>query len=160
MSSELMEFVRAEGGGWLHPIDVDVYQWSLAPRYPVARFTERPLHGRTRPDTKAEWKRWLDGEIKLADDPDYYRQLERAWLAKPGDFSEIIVAELPDGSLDVGDGWHRLAMAIAHGRRTVPAVVGRPIEAAGKTATKTPRQLDREISEFLTEEALHRKGLL
>jgi hypothetical protein len=156
MSDELKEFVRTEGEGWLHPVDVDAFRWTSAPRYPTSRFTERSLHGRSRPETKADWKRWLENEVKLADDPGYYRQLERAWLTKPGDFGEIIVAELPDGTLDVGDGWHRLAMSIARGRRTVPAVVGLPI----RSSVKSPAQLDREIDEFLTEEALHRRGLL
>jgi hypothetical protein len=144
MSPDLEEFVEAEGGGWQYPLDVDAFRWKRVARYPTKRFLERPIRGRAKPETKEDWKRWLATEIANADDPDYYRQLEHEWLSDPSAFSEIIVAELPDGTIDVGDGWHRLAMSIVHERTTVPAVVGRP--------RKSKRQLDTEIAEALAKE--------
>lgn len=151
---ELEEFVRAEGGGWSYPLDVGAFRWTRAARYPTRKFVDRPLRGHTKPWTRNDWKSWLDGEVAGADDPAYYRQLEREWIADPSAFGEVIVAELPDGTIDIGDGWHRIAMSIARGRKTVPAIVGT------ESPRKKTRRLDREIDELLTEEALHRRGLL
>jgi hypothetical protein len=128
VSTDLEEYVRAEGAGWSYPLDESAFQWKRATRYPTRHFLERPLRGHAKPWTRGDWKSWLGREIASADDPDYYHQLERAWLSDPSAFGEVIVAELPDGTIDVGDGWHRLAMSIARGRATVPAVVGQSAE--------------------------------
>jgi hypothetical protein len=144
VSTDLEEFVKAEGGGWSHPLDVDAFRWKRVARYPTRQLLERPLRGGTKPWTKSDWKSWLATEIANADDPDYYRQLEREWLSDPSAFGEVIVAELSDGTIDVGDGWHRLAMSIVHGQTTVPAVMGQP--------RKSKRQLDTEIAEALAKE--------
>lgn len=165
-ADELKQFVKDEAQ-WESGFDVDAFRWSRMGHYPTAKFLERRLSTIKGPQTREDWRAWFEGEVKLADDPDYYRQLEREWLAKPSNFPEVIIAELPDGMIAVGDGWHRLAISIAHGRKSVPAVVGHPIARSRKTAPKRAEsararssRLDDEISEFLTEEALHRRGLL
>lgn len=162
-ASDLKQFAKDESS-WSSGIDPDDYRWSLVKRYPTSTFLERRLAGRSRVDTKKDWSDWFENEVRMADDPAYYRQLEREWIAHPSSFPEIIVAELPDGTIDVGDGWHRVAIAITHGKKTVPAVVGRsnakPTAASREGSRARTSRLDREISEFLTEETLHRRGLL
>jgi hypothetical protein len=99
----------------------DCRKWVYNPRYPVRKFVGRIL-GRTREETRQSWLDWLEGERD--DRPDYINELESAWLKNPKGVGPVIIAELPDGSLDVGDGWHRIAIAVSHNMKTIPAIVG------------------------------------
>ncbi len=97
--------------------------WIEEPRYPVRNFIERPLWLDRPPRTPESWRDWLESERQ--DRPEYLDQLEKAWTRDPESVGPIIVAEMRDGTIDIGDGWHRAALSVMHKMKTVPAIVGK-----------------------------------
>lgn len=97
-------------------------RWFFDPEYPVASLWDwgerRAGEGEVR-----EIRNWWENEKKR--DLRYFERFERAWIARPGEFPPIVIAELPDGRIDVGDGWHRIAMALLNGPPEIQAFVGR-----------------------------------
>jgi hypothetical protein len=106
-------------------------RWRLEPRFPVARLASQlVLAGSDEPlprETRAGAARWIRQEQKTLNDdgvrsPTYYKELAEAWLPDTS-VDPIVVVETPEGII-VCDGWHRRALAIAAGLRTVAAYVG------------------------------------
>lgn len=71
---------------------------------------------------------WYRNEVRTSDNPDYYVELEKTWVADPSSVGEVILAEMPDGTVDIGDGWHRAAIAVSQGMQWFPAILGTPRE--------------------------------
>ena len=113
---ELQEYVEEVGAGFSVDVDTGDFRWSVV-RLPTTKFLKIM--------SRKEWLAWLREERAHADDPDYYVTLERAWLADPGAFDPVVVIETCGGDLDIGDGWHRAAIAVKSKLRSVRAVFGR-----------------------------------
>lgn len=99
----------------------DCRRWVYDRAYPVQRFVGR-IVGRTEEETGHDWSLWLESERQSR--PEYINALEAAWLKSPDTVGPVTIAELKDGSVDIGDGWHRIAIAVANGMQTIPAIVG------------------------------------
>lgn len=84
-----------------------------------------------------EW--WADEVAMRAQEhgPEYLAELQAAVLAGWKGLPPIVVG-CAAGLWDIGDGWHRFAIAAAHGLATVPAVVGRAAEAGKMAAREAP----------------------
>lgn len=95
----------------------DMFHW---------HFEDLPVASLLRIHPKKWWVQWYENERAARRDEDgddaYFDELEQAWASDS--VGPIIVVHI-DGETDIADGWHRSAMAIVQGRRTVPAVVGR-----------------------------------
>lgn len=76
----------------------------------------------------AEWRRWYESERRARRDEDgddnYFDALEQEWNQVPSSIGPIVAIYL-NGKLDIGDGWHRAAIAVTRGWETVPTIVGR-----------------------------------
>lgn len=114
-------FAETEGTFEIVNSVTDCRRWVYDPAYPVQKFVGR-IVGRTEEETAHDWGLWLESERQ--DRPEYINDLEAAWLKDPIAVGPVTIAELRDGSVDIGDGWHRIAMAVANGMQTIPAIVG------------------------------------
>jgi hypothetical protein len=104
------------------PLEECLY-WEEVEGYPVKKFTEWELAQRGKTTSRKEWVQWL--EMEREKEPDYYAEMEASWLRDHRGFPPVFVAEYEGNVLDIGDGWHRAALAVAHGTKTIRAVVGR-----------------------------------
>jgi hypothetical protein len=113
----------------------EMFQWEFR-ELPVSKL----LH------LKSDWRRWYENEREARRDEDgddsYFDGLEQEW--SDGQVGPII-AVIVDGELDIGDGWHRAAIAVTKGWKTVPAVVGttgaREMRGLNEPADATCRSL-------------------
>lgn len=122
----------------------DEWRWRCV-RYPIARLLAMKWMGDETRWSKEEWVSWLAAEVRdrvrdMGDD--YYEQLERAWLGDPLYVGPVVIVE-SRGMFDIGDGWHRTAMAVEAGLDDFPAVLGtrrrRPHESPHESAAKRER---------------------
>lgn len=99
--------------------DAQVERWEVTEEYPVAN-----LLSRFRSKKKAQ--QWLDEEAENDDRGPFYIEDMVTWVMdSSSDMEEIVVIEDHTGKVvDIWDGWHRSAIAIAYGRRTLPAIIG------------------------------------
>jgi len=107
------------------------HEWSHRPAFPTPLFLERPVgafvksvDGRIVPAPIENWMLFYEQERSRA--PAYYDELAAVWKASPQAIGPVVVAFLPNGRLDIGDGWHRAALSLMLGMETIPAVVGIP----------------------------------
>ncbi len=114
----LVQFEAADG--WSDPdLDPDDYEWSFE-WLPTNALKKSMIGG------KFAWESWYEGERERSDrEPEYWAQLEKLWTTSPSSVGPIIVAERSPGLFDIGDGWHRTAIAVIHGMHVVPAIIGR-----------------------------------
>jgi len=123
---DLLEFVEEEGQGFLCTDDVRAYEWRFVPEYQIERLLERRSCNSRKKDTPSSWKRWYVAAKRISErDDDYWRDLESTWSSDPISAGPVIVVE-NNGRYDIGDGYHRVAIAFKQGKKTIPAVVGRP----------------------------------
>ena len=120
MVFDLVQFVKSEGGGWSAALDPDDYKWSFE-WLPTDALKKSMVGG-----GKSAWESWYKGERSERGGPEYWAKLEKLWTTRPVGVGPIIVAERSPGLFDIGDGWHRTAIAIVRGMDVVPAIVGRP----------------------------------
>lgn len=108
---QLRGYAEGEGMTRSGPMTAADADWVFVPDFPLSEIM--PLVG----DQQA-WAKWLEQEHK-----DGYEGVDGS--VEPDD--PIIVAYDPsEGRASIWDGWHRTAGAVASGRTTIPAVVGRP----------------------------------
>lgn len=126
---KLRDIVTDEAFAFQSPIrqNLERCDWRYDPQYPVSTFTTAWIRGFEYGWTKKDFRFWYQGEKRAHryERPGYFKQLEEAWLSFPESVGPVIIAELSDDSIDVGDGWHRIAMSVLAGKRTLPAIVGR-----------------------------------
>ena len=118
--SDLREIVKIEGEGWSDELDPDDYDWT-------EEWLPTKLLIPTMPGGRRGWKSWYAEERSLSRDDKYWDQLERVWTSDPESVGPIIVAEVSPNSIDIGDGWHRIAISILRDMSIVPAIVGRRV---------------------------------
>jgi hypothetical protein len=121
---ELRDYVEISNLGGLSDehtrenLSVDDFQWE---------FRELPVSTLLRIWPKTQWLRWYKGErdARRNEDgnDDYFDQLEQEWGIEPSPIGPIVVVRIGK-EYDIGDGWHRAAIAVAKGWATIPAVVG------------------------------------
>lgn len=98
----------------------DCRSWKYERRFPVRRLINRKVGDVT--DTSVrDWMLWFEDERD--EDPEYYNALESEWLADPESVGPVVIG-IKGRTLDIGDGWHRVAIAVAHGMKYIPAMVG------------------------------------
>lgn len=96
--------------------------WVKAPEYPVSSLLFFFK-------TKRAAQDWLEQEkamrTELGHDDSYYEDME-AWVLSGDDIEEIVLLEDQNGKpIDLWDGWHRAAIAVANDVTSLPAIVGR-----------------------------------
>lgn len=75
--------------------------------------------------SKRAWIDWLEEEEQGSDrTPLYWEELTEAWLTTPEEVGPVYVIFYQDGSWDIGDGWHRIAISIAHNSPSIYAIWG------------------------------------
>jgi len=93
--------------------------------------------------TKKEAIDWMASEKEHSERPDDYYDNMESWVNSGDDLEQIIVIENKSGKVvDIWDGWHRSAIAIANGVKSLPAIIGRPmtkIKADSFTEADIPR---------------------
>lgn len=106
--------------------DFDDFEWSYEKAFPVESLFRRVVlsGGRRAFTAPHDAAKWYAGERNESENPSYYDWLEGA-VVEEGVRDPLSVADLGDGRLDLLDGWHRLALAIKHDLKFVPAYVGR-----------------------------------
>jgi hypothetical protein len=131
IAREIAEMVRKASKGFHLLKRHGSYEWSFEPAFPVRMFLERPVghfvklaRGGVAPAALEDWMLFYEQE--RARNPEYYDALSAEWKASPEALGPVIVALLPNGRMDIGDGWHRVALSLILGRETIPAVVGVP----------------------------------
>lgn len=132
-SDEIARTVKTASRGFHLLKRTGSYEWSYDPAFPVAQFLVRPVGafvkrdgGRVVPASIENWMLFYEQERHRS--PAYYDSLSTAWKASPEAVGPVVVAFLPDGRMDIGDGWHRVALSLMLGMATVPAIVGVPKE--------------------------------
>lgn len=99
--------------------------------FEVARVVARPLvTGRfeTTLMQRSEWPGFLDGWYARWRGDAYMASFAEAVSAQPvATVPSIVLAIHQDASIEIGDGWHRLSMAIRDGVSLLPAVIGTEI---------------------------------
>lgn len=110
------------------------FEWKFHPAFEVRRLIPVMREGLN------EWEEWYakeqDYEACKEDggDPHYFPRLEQTLEEVPGAVNPIICVEFTnpqpcfngrDYTLNIGDGWHRTAIAILKGIPTLRAVVGK-----------------------------------
>jgi hypothetical protein len=99
---------------------------------------------------KDRWRRWYENERAARRDEDgddnYFDGLENEWGTEPSPIGPIVVVRIGK-TLDIGDGWHRSAIAVTQGWKTVPAVVGTVRRAS--FAVREHRVCETEVSRFM-----------
>jgi len=122
---ELILYAETEGD-WRIPLEPDRFRWSYVRHFPTKEFTQQGVAINGRPIPPDEWEAWLLEEKANADFPEYYQELEAAWLNDPAKVGPVLLAYMPGKRMAIGDGWHRIAMAVVNKMKSVPAIVGRP----------------------------------
>ena len=99
-------------------------------------FRELPVAELLRIMPAQQWRRWYENERAIRADEDvddtYFDSLEQEWGQLPSPIGPIVIVYDEDGRIDIGDGWHRSAIAVTNGWKTVPSVVGQLV--AGRSA--------------------------
>lgn len=106
-----------------HPAnrDVDAFVWRFEPRFRVDRPIDR--------SSPAERAAWMREEMRMwADEgqPDRYDGMLRGPIEDP------VVAVVVGGEAFLWDGNHRVGARVLMGKKTIPAVVGRPPVVRGR----------------------------
>lgn len=120
---ELREYARCEGGAFLVCDPTDA-RWS---------WHEADLDVKAVIDTemvkyhlsREKWLGWLAEEIAYGHGGDGYMESMAEAMQVPAALPPVIVAFHPNGRVEIGDGWHRLAIAVRDGIVRLPAVIGR-----------------------------------
>jgi hypothetical protein len=119
---EILDYIN-ETAPYLGGLSDTHTRLSLSPEMFRWKFRELPVSKLLH--LKSDWRRWYEGERAERRDEDgddsYFDGLEQEW--NDGIVGPIIVVII-DGEIDIGDGWHRAAIAVTQGWKTVPAVVG------------------------------------
>lgn len=124
-------YARDTGEAWsareeTFEFDYDGFEWRCV-ELPVSVFTTHPLRDLGKAWSRSQWVRFFTDEAETYREEmggDYYEQLEKSWVEDPLEVGPLVVAVFDDGSIDIGDGWHRAAISVKAGLSTVPAVVG------------------------------------
>jgi hypothetical protein len=99
-------------------ISFDEVQWRYEADFPVERLLA--LMG-----NRKAWVSWFIKECHMQeednDNSGYYKSLVTEDIQ-----DSVLLFELPDGRVDISDGWHRLAACILKNQATIRAVVGCP----------------------------------
>lgn len=142
-NDELREFASIEGGafGECNPDD-ESWAWTEG-RFDVDLVVGRPMVGRSM--DRVAWVAWLQEEIDMGAGAGmdesaeasaaYMDRLAQVLRESPDSLPPVVVAVHPDGRVEIGDGWHRFALAIRDGIASLPAVIGRMMRAVGPTWT-------------------------
>lgn len=108
-----------------HGPSFDDLEWTWVRSYPVSELFKRVVSTGGRPfDSRRDAADWYESERDGSGNPGYYEELD-ASVARSGVDDELSIAELEDGRIDILDGWHRFALALKHGLKTVPVFLGR-----------------------------------
>lgn len=120
------EVAELEGDAFLRlGAPEDCRAWHYDPAYPVAAVApaiREWFFAGQEENVALDWRKWWDGEVAAYPG---WEEFEQAWIADPSAFPPVVLAELGGGRVDIGDGWHRIAMAVLHGPDRVHAFVGR-----------------------------------
>ena len=96
----------------------EMFQWA---------FRELPILNLLRIQSAAQWRSWYENERRIRQDEDgddnYFDTLEQEWGITPSPIGPIVVVRIGK-ILDIGDGWHRSAVAVIRKWPTVPTVFG------------------------------------
>jgi len=96
-------------------------------------------------NSPADAARWWAAELEWARDPEAIysteelRGLERSVLSE-GLKRPILLGRLPDGSWEIGGGWHRYAIVLMHGVSPVKVALGTPRVLPNPSDAETRRQ--------------------
>jgi hypothetical protein len=117
------EAAAQEGAAWtqMNPPDVPAedLDWRYEPDY-----STRSLRRFGWGDDVGDATAWLEDEI-ASRGLEWFRSFSR-WYRKSPEEQPVVLVEDEHGELlGIWDGWHRSALAVAGGMKTVPAVVGR-----------------------------------
>ena len=99
------------------------YLWELVPQFPMAAFLKPSAE--TSINSAQDWIEWFKQENDWSD----VDAPEGRWgyLAQEAEIDEpVIVVYNPEGEWHIWDGWHRVGSSFVAGRKSVPAVVGKP----------------------------------
>jgi hypothetical protein len=129
----LAEFAEGEAGAFnvCHPED-DGAKWAWEERlFEVSAFVGTRLatwNGVPKSKSREDWLTWLreeeeDGCSRGGGAP-YIAAMQLALAQDSTALGPIVIAILKDGSIDIGDGWHRIGCAVRLGLSHLPAVVG------------------------------------
>ena len=131
--SEIARAVKAASRGFHLLKRPGDYEWSYGPVFPMAQFLKRPVGafvkhdgGRVVPASIENWMLFYEQERHRSSA--YYDSLSAAWKASPEAVGPVVIAFLSNGRMDIGDGWHRVALSLMLGMETIPAIVGVPKE--------------------------------
>lgn len=124
-SDSIYEIVRGYDNQGNLDIDLSRLSWRYESAYPV-----RKIARAVAPQwDKNEWRFWLEDEARFREhelgSTGWLERFTRWWLAAPQDEPVILVETGFKPSIDLKDGWHRLAVSVTKGVKTVPAYVGR-----------------------------------
>lgn len=134
--AQLRSFAWGEGEGW-SALERQMRGRGVEWRYEAALPVEALL-GRGTFASRDAAREWLAEEVAAraqVHGPAYLDELKAAVVDGWRDLPPI-VAGCAGGVWDLGDGWHRFAIAAAHGLATIPAVVGRVAETGIMPATE------------------------
>jgi hypothetical protein len=96
----------------------DAFRW---------KFEELPVTELLHIWPEERWRRWYESEraARRNEDGDdsYFDGLEQEWSMEPSPIGPIVLVRIGK-TRDIGDGWHRSAIAVVNKWKTVPAVVG------------------------------------
>lgn len=120
---ELRDYASGGMGGFSETTDrlnlsPDMFRWE---------FQELPVSELLRIKSEADWRDWYESEKRARrnedGDDNYFDGLEMEWGTEPSPIGPIVLVRVGK-TLDIGDGWHRSAIAVTKKWKTVPAVVG------------------------------------
>jgi hypothetical protein len=101
-------------------VDTNSFRWVYVNRYPVEQFLLKHCRGYS--TRRRAWIYWWKKEV--LENENYYLDLYSCFSSNPFSFDPVIIARFCNGTFDIADGWHRVAVAIVHRLSYIPAVVG------------------------------------
>ncbi len=167
---ELRDYASGGMGGFTDTTD----NLNLSPEMLRWEFQELPITELLRIWPEERWRRWYESEraARRNEDGDdsYFEGLEQEWGMEPSPIGPIVAVRIGK-ELDIGDGWHRSAIAVVNKWKTVPAVVGTMsshksrMVGASSPATKKPTfkellpEIASELQSLASENAHETEGV-
>jgi hypothetical protein len=129
---ELLDFARAEGNAFQRASNKRQFTWSYVPRMSVKEIADN-LDDEW---TEQKWRDFIDTEQQYREEEarlegddakaDYLPDMAEKMKSDIDDVGPLLVARLPNGKYEIGDGYHRFAIAIMKKIKAVPVVLGVP----------------------------------
>ena len=113
----------------VHDTDFDYLEspsnlrWKYVRYFPVSEFTERRVGRIVKKRSVEDWKKWIESEAAMENESAYILALEKAWVEDPEAVGPVVIAYVSKDHIDIGNGWHRIALAVVNGMQTIPAIV-------------------------------------